>query len=291
MAHTSPLDGDQAILECTQCLIAGYAKMVESQLSSESIVYQSYADIHDLIFLYFYDDKVQPTPSLIATHYGFRDLTIRFWYTHKDETNEIGETALHIAAKLGHEQTVHALIDLGADVNEEGQIGETPLITASRGGQSQIVKLLLREPDIEVNRQRAEDGATALFAASREGHLDCVRHLLTKDTIHVDLPKLNQRTPLWIASFFGFTEIMKLLLKFHKMGIKPVDWGHTADVNRADHLGFTPLFAAAQNNHYEAVRLLLKYEVCAMYFVKYKRTDFQITYRLSMSETQSAGCF
>ena len=142
---------------------------------------------------------------------------------------------------------------------------ESPLIQACHRGHADIVKLLLKAPNIKINQKRKTDGATALFVACREGATECVRHLLTNNLLFINESKTNGRSPLFIASFFGHNIIVEMLINHsHKMNKQRMNHG-VLDVNQCDSKGFTPLFVAAQNGHTRIVTLLLQNHVCLFY--------------------------
>ena len=58
------------------------------------------------------------------------------------------KSPLHLAAKSGHDDIVHYLLQGGANVNEERAEG-TPLHVAALYGKTDIVKLLIRVSPIQ----------------------------------------------------------------------------------------------------------------------------------------------
>ena len=76
----------------------------------------------------------------------------------------------------------------GVDINHEDKIGdgETPLYEASSGGHLQVVKLLVSDPWIDVNK------AAPLVAASANGHVEVVKELLAQPQINVNRFQLNK---------------------------------------------------------------------------------------------------
>lgn len=53
------------------------------------------------------------------------------------------ETALHIAARAGFENTVKTLVSIGADMNQRNNARQTPLHLAAINGQLSVVKCLV----------------------------------------------------------------------------------------------------------------------------------------------------
>eukprot|EP00644_Phytophthora_capsici_P013265 jgi/Phyca11/560975/estExt2_Genewise1.C_PHYCAscaffold_51083 len=92
--------------------------------------------------------------------------------------NKYGTTTVHLAAQNGHSSIVLTLLDAGADVNACDDFGDTPLLRALRHGRSRIVKLLLQTSKNLVTIDAVdEDGATPLWLAAVMGHLDVVTFL------------------------------------------------------------------------------------------------------------------
>lgn len=84
-----------------------------------------------------------------------------------DEVNEIGWTALMIAARLGKVESMNALFDAGADIDFRTSNGKTPLMIAAGFANLETVTLLVkRGADISI---ADENSQTALdYAASRD---------------------------------------------------------------------------------------------------------------------------
>lgn len=143
-----------------------------------------------------------------------------------------GTTALEAAAGRGYQEIVRMLLAAGADVDK----GE-PIIAAAGNGHYQIVRTLLAA-GADVNAQK-DYGRTALSAAAGGGHRGIVRMLLDAGA------DVDKGKALIQAAWYGYNDIVRTL----------IDAG--ADINVQNPYEGTPLFAAAKNDHYETVRLLL----------------------------------
>lgn len=150
-----------------------------------------------------------------------------------DAVRDTGATPLLIAAIRGHVDCVRYL--------------------ASRGGASQCRCRVVANgsPDARAARRAADvnvvakDGATPLTVASLYGHADVIRVLAE---FRVSVTKRTDYPPaLFAAAERGHTTCLVELLK--------LDAGIKSD---ADWHGESPLFAAAQHGHVEAVRLLVE---------------------------------
>lgn len=76
---------------------------------------------------------------------------------------------------------------------------KTPLIMAAERGLTEIVKELIKRPDIEVNRQTSGK-KTALYVAIEKGHVECVKHILRRCKLSdLYLETSFSTTPLYIA--------------------------------------------------------------------------------------------
>ena len=78
-------------------------------------------------------------------------------------------------------------------MNAGTHAGATPLLVACQNDRVEVVKLLLRRADIEVNRgttckrMAANYGVTPLFVAAANGHNEVVKMLLGREEIQVNV--------------------------------------------------------------------------------------------------------
>ena len=166
-----------------------------------------------------YDSAAKQPPSLPATHLyyavfcGFTELAKWLITTHTEDVNAkcyVGRTPLHVASQEGHADTVHVLLDHGANVNpQEDYMNWTPLHFASNEGNLKAAELLL-EHRATLNAQ-SRAGNTPVCLASREGRLEVVRLLLGHGAdVHVEG---EIGTPFQGASERGHHDIAQLLLE------------------------------------------------------------------------------
>uniref|UniRef100_H9H7M3 Ankyrin repeat and FYVE domain containing 1 n=1 Tax=Monodelphis domestica TaxID=13616 RepID=H9H7M3_MONDO len=81
-----------------------------------------------------------------------------------DEEARDGQTPLHLAASWGLEETVHCLLEFGANVATQDAEGRTPIHVAISSQQGVIISLLLSHPDIRLN-VRDRQGLTPFACA------------------------------------------------------------------------------------------------------------------------------
>ena len=169
-------------------------------------------------------------------------------------------------------------------INVRTQHGVTPLLKAaardygvipqqiavSKEANNEIVKLLLSNPEIDVNKYNSMNGKTALIVASEEGKSDIVKMLLLNAQINVEISDIHGRTALWKAANNGYLMAVKLLLRCPKTKVdhieskyddikKAIDMhayllkvGGTCCLNVAD-----GLLQAATEGYYREIRGLL----------------------------------
>jgi ankyrin repeat protein len=87
----------------------------------------------------------------------------------------VGDTPLHFAALMGHQDVAKLLLAYGADVNAKDNNAQTPLHAAAAGGHKDLAEMLLANK-ADVNT-RDNDGDTPLHAAAAGDHKDVVELL------------------------------------------------------------------------------------------------------------------
>lgn len=197
----------------------------------------------------------------------------------KINRDDRGRTAVYYAAMNGHSELVKPLIDNGADINLQDFNGVSPFLAASSNGHLDTMRRLIQK-GTNVH-QLDKQGNGALSKAISNGHINAVRLLIGKGA-HSKLPgylttlpanaalrsgstpllrlliiherdinasnKTDKKTILHLASFWGKTDVVKLL----------VDRG--ADLTLQDLWGQTPLFFACANGHADIVKFLLQHK-------------------------------
>jgi len=159
-----------------------------------------------------------------------------------DERDGKGLTPLMLAALNRKVDMVKILLEYGADVEAEDKRGWRPLRYAIRGGDAGVVKILLEYgADMDV---KDEDGNTFLHRAAEKGHTKVVKVLLEHGA-DVNARNKDEWTPLHLAADNGHSEVAEVLLE------------HGADVNAKNDYEDTPLLVAAENA--ELVKILLEH--------------------------------
>ncbi|KAJ7112592.1 hypothetical protein C8R44DRAFT_985049 [Mycena epipterygia] len=184
----------------------------------------------------------EPPPLQMCAGIGYTEgvhiLLIK--YVHEDDTVV---AAFHAAARSGHTNIVHLLLEKGADVNAANALHESALHGASVGGHTETVRVLL-EKGADVNAVGGHYG-TALQGASIWGRTETVRLLLKKGA-DINIAGVQWGSALQSASEQGRLEIVRLLLE------------NGADVHVTGGQWGGALQAASVGGHTETVRLLLE---------------------------------
>ena len=100
-------------------------------------------------------------------------------------------------------------------------------------------------------KQNGEYKETQLMDAVRANNIAKLQQLIKDASFYgvlkqmVNIQDIDGQSPLWSASFYGYTNIVSMLL----------DAG--ADVNQLSNYGATPLYVASQQNHLPIVKELL----------------------------------
>ncbi|XP_019862298.1 PREDICTED: uncharacterized protein LOC105315602, partial [Amphimedon queenslandica] len=126
-----------------------------------------------------------------------------------DDTNKEGETALMLACKRGHEDTVHSLLSAGANVDIEDNKGWTALMIANEHNHISIIHMLLQanaNPHLKTS-----DRSNAVMIASYHGNYEIVELLISK-RVDYNCQREDGANAFMLACKSGHTQIVKFLL-------------------------------------------------------------------------------
>ncbi|RYP70535.1 hypothetical protein DL769_004928 [Monosporascus sp. CRB-8-3] len=189
-----------------------------------------------------------------------------------DTPNNLGLTALHMAANIGTLAIVKPLLAKKADVNAQTRDGNTPLHFATREGHRLVAQELLQDMT-NIEKENYSNETPFVLAVGR-GHVEIVKDLL-RSKKGLDYPfhskvvlqqenvlnalleskewdcskpdkEQSGQTPLHLAVTWELPRAIHLLLEAR------------ADVNAKDEDNKTPLFIAAEEGFVECVKPLLQ---------------------------------
>lgn len=156
----------------------------------------------------------QDTPISIAVDFGWIDsakFLLKRGATVNIENAKF-KTPLILATELKYPYDIHMvkiLIRFGAKVDMVTHNKNTALLSASKFGNIEIIKILLRE-NANINCQ-FNDGVTGLMRACYYNYIDVAR-LLLNENASIETTNSRRETALFIASFRGNYEIVKLMV-------------------------------------------------------------------------------
>lgn len=143
-----------------------------------------------------------------------------------------GDTPLIIACSEGHVKVAQKLLSAGASVNGPNSGGWTPLLYAAYYGHKEVVELLLAN-GANINQvskvsggklnirtrysclacvPSVQTGCSALYRACTANRAEMVQ-LLVDAGADVNLGNAEARSPLGVASWYGYTTVARTLLE------------------------------------------------------------------------------
>jgi ankyrin repeat protein len=100
-----------------------------------------------------------------------------------NKPSNLGNTALHVAARCDYAEIAELLINYGADIHLRNKKGETPLMRMARYGSEKVARVLLSinentEKTLGVKKISLEEVIEALMIAAENGNKGIVELLL-----------------------------------------------------------------------------------------------------------------
>lgn len=159
---------------------------------------------------------------LLAVRSGRKDTLERLLKDNPNSVNSLYNSAisrsktslLYIAAQEGHLETVHALLDQGAEIDLRLDKGSTALHIAVQEGHLETVRALLDQgADINLT---VDNRSTALHIAAHNGNVEILKTLLIKGA-DPNARNLNGSTSLNIAKEMEHMDIIEVLQPLKKI--------------------------------------------------------------------------
>lgn len=196
-----------------------------------------------------FDSEREKADWLLTQSAGHGHLELVRWLLDQgvdvNITNDSGCTALTYAAKGSHREVVEELIRAGADVNHRDNDTETVLMwAADHAGNAAVLRILL-QAGADVNARNDSEGTALSWTvwSKEQGDAEMAATLLEAGA------DANSSRTLILAAYYGFTDVVRLLLKYG------------ADFRVTDSEGKTPLDLAKNRGHREVALLLRQAEV------------------------------
>lgn len=205
-----------------------------------------YSDSPDLAN---WDVKSGVYPLHLAAYFGLIQVILKILKAEKevDPRDSFGTTPLMYAAANGHSSTASLLLKEGSNPNLSCKRSSTSLHRAIAYNKVSVARILLDQPNIEVNsRDTTRGDQTPLMLAASLQRNEILPMLLQKPTLEVNLQSGQYKsTALWLASSAGDAQVVRQILSHPD-----------TDVNKKDHWS-TPLREAARLGFFSVVETLL----------------------------------
>ena len=163
-------------------------------------------------------------------------------------TKDKNTTPLHDAAsELGDLSLVQSLVERGVDVNISNCNGSTALHYSCRWGHLSIVKYLTAHP--QINYTKDSWGRTVIHFAVEFGQAHIVKYLVESCNHDINVEDKYGNTPLYMACIYNHLPVAEYLTVQPNCNINSNNERH-------------PLIAAADKEHLEIVKQLIKSSGC-----------------------------
>ncbi|XP_067648871.1 ankyrin repeat domain-containing protein 50-like [Haliotis asinina] len=186
------------------------------------------------------------TPLMVAVIYKYRDVFEFLMQNGADvsQVDDKGDNVLHCACLHGQLGVVkHLLSQTNIEINRRGKDGRTPLMVAVIQGLRYVMELLIRNgADVS---QVDEEGNNVLHLACKFGLLDVVEYLLSQNSVDINTRGRGAMTPLMMAVVYRHSDVFKFLMR------------NGADVSQVDDYGCSVLHLSCRGREMDVVKYLL----------------------------------
>eukprot|EP01083_Nonionella_stella_P285685 972547_1 len=201
-------------------------------------------------------------------------LSSEYVYPNDSGDDLTGNSALHVAVLSQRPSIVRYLLSFpNIDVTPFNKENFTPLMCAIRAGFVEIIEILLKQPDIDVNftAKYPYKHLSPIMLAVTHGQVDAVRLLLSHPKIDVSYrDRSTNKTAMICAILSGCSEIVQMLLDRPDSNPNEV-WKENCGADNE-----SILVLASRMGHTECVRALLGHpeiEVTVKDYTSYDSDD------------------
>ena len=191
------------------------------------------------------DNGIDTFPLDIAVN--FRRIELFQWITQQYEDDILVNGALSLAVEANYIPAVLFCLEQGADINTESfeKFDATPLIRAASLRYTTMMKMLMKDDNIDVNK-KDNNGSTALHHAALKQSIDEMKILFTS-------PKLDPNP----INEIGETPLMNAIQKRSSDDIIIYLIDHGCDMDILDSSGKSALDHAADKNCVSILKILI----------------------------------
>ncbi|KAK1326143.1 hypothetical protein QJS10_CPA01g00998 [Acorus calamus] len=132
-----------------------------------------------------------------------------------ESTTPQGNTALHIAPRLGHVDFAKALLTRSNSLlTRANSDGENPLHVTAKAGHASVAEAMMTHAQgvAVITKAKNKEGDTPLHEAVRAGYVEVALKLLDWDAEIVDEVNLAGETPLHLAARCGMFDVVDVML-------------------------------------------------------------------------------